>query len=102
MDSELFYVGFYSPSEPGMCQRWRPKMNSPENVRLKKALKRFNRLVDRMKAGKKVDGLLVASVALFTAKGDAIRSMTADGTEAQAKPEDVGAFLQTTVIRGQA
>ncbi len=102
MDSELFYVGFYSPSEPGMCQRWRPKMNSPENVRLKKALKRFNRLVDRMKAGKKVDGLLVASVALFTAKGDAIRSMTADGTEAQAKPEDAIAFLQTTVVRGQA
>lgn len=102
MDSELFFVGFYSPSEPGMCQRWRPKMNSPENVRLKKALKRFNRLVDRMKAGKKVDGLLVASVALFTEKGDAIRSMTFDGTEAQATPEDAIALLQTTVIRGQA
>ncbi len=102
MDSELFFVGFYSPSEPGMCQRWRPKMNSPENVPERKAKKRFEHLAERMKAGKKVDGLLVASVALFTEKGDAIRSMMFDGTEAQAKPEDAIALLQTNVVRGQA
>jgi hypothetical protein len=77
-------------------------MDSPENVGEKKAKKRFEHLAERMKAGKKVDGLRVASVALFTEKGDAIRSMAFDGTEAQAKTEDVGVFLQTTVVRGQA
>lgn len=102
MARELFYVGFYSRSEPGVLQRWRPKTDSHEMVSAKLAAKRFDRLVERMKAGKKVDSLRVASVALFTAKGDAIRSMTSDGVEARPKPADAFAFLQTTVVRGQA
>lgn len=102
MARELFYVGFYSKSQPGVLQRWRPKTNSPENVSKQLAEKRFDRLVERMKTGTKVDGLRVASVALFTVKGDAIRSMTSDGVEARPKPADAIAFLQTTVVRGQA
>lgn len=102
MDRELFYVGFYSAAEPGMLQRWRPKTDSPENVSHKLATKRFDQLVKRMKAGKKVDGLRVASVALFNVKGDALRSMTSDGVEARPKSADAFAFLQTTVVRGQA
>ena len=102
MASELFYVGFYSVSERGFVQRWRPKTNSPENVSRTKATERFELLVLRMRSGLKVDGLPVASVAIFNAKGDAIRSQTADGTEAQPMPSDAGAFLQTTVVGGQA
>lgn len=102
MASELFYVGFYSASEPGVVHRWRPKTNSPENVSRTKATERFELLVLRMRSGLKVDGLPVASVAIFTAMGHAIRSQTADGTEAQPMPEDAGAFLQTAVVRGQA
>ena len=102
MARELFYVGFYSRSEPHMLQRWRPKTDSPENVSHKLATKRFDRLVERMKAGTKVDNLRVASVALFNANGDAIHSMTSDGTEALPKPEDATRFLQTKRVRGQA
>lgn len=102
MQIPLFYVGFFSPSEPGMIQRWRPKLNSPENVPITTAQKRFRRLAKRMKQGQKVDGLRVASVALYTADGMAIRSRTADGTEAKATPEDACTFLQTAPIRGVA
>lgn len=102
MDNQLFFVGFFSPSEPGMVQRWRPKQNSPESVSKAVAKKRFRRLTRRMKAGKKVDGLRVASVAIYTERGDAIRSMTADGTEAKGKPDDGALYLQTIRVRGSA
>ena len=96
MAKPLFYVGFYSPSEPGNCQIWRPKDDSPEKVSMALASKRFERLAKSMASKEKVDGLRVASVALFDAKGSAIRSRTADGTEAESRPYDFGAFLQMT------
>lgn len=99
---DLFYVGFYSPSAPGMVHIWRPKNKAPELVSEDAARERFKHLATRMAAGKKVDGLAVASVAIFTEEGEAIRSRTADGTEAHAKPEDAGLFLQTAPIRGSA
>lgn len=101
-EQKLFYVGFYSPTAPGMVQIWRPKKKSPENVPEDEAKERFKYLARQMKEGEKVDGLFVASVAMFTENGDAVRCRTADGTEAKSKASDAGIFLQTNVVRGQA
>lgn len=99
----LYFVGFYSAFEPGAVQRWRPKDEDPELCSRTEADKRFAYLEGEMKARRKVDGLKVASIALFDEKNNAIRAMTFDGTEAKSKPEDVGCFLRTTrQVRGAA
>lgn len=95
-DIELFTVGFFSSSEPGVAQTWRPKENSREAVPREKANKRFEKLVKAMKKGKLVDGLLIESVWIRDAAGGAIRSMTKDGTEAEPKPGDAARFLMLT------
>ena len=97
----LYFVGFYSAFEPSTIQRWRPREEDPELCSRTEADKRFAYLEQEMKARRKVDGLRVASIAIFTEHGDAIKAMTLDGTEAKPKPEDVGLFLRTTrQVRG--
>lgn len=97
-----FYVGFYSAA-PGAVQRWRPKEEDDELCSRTEADKRFAHLEREMKARRKVDGLRVASIAMFTERGDAIRSMAFDGTEAKPNPEDAGLFLcMTKQARGAA
>lgn len=97
-DIELFTVGFFSPTEPGIAHTWRPKEKSREAVPREKADKRFDKLVKAMRKGKQVDGLLVASVWMRDATGEAIRSMTSDGTEAQSKPGDEARFRMFTKL----
>lgn len=99
----LYFVGFYSAFAPGAVQRWRPKEEDAELCSRTEADKRFAHLEREMKARRKVDGLRVASIAMFTERGDAIRSMAFDGTEAESKPEDAGLFMRTTrQVRGAA
>lgn len=103
MDTDdLFFVGFYSRSEPGCVQRWRPKMHSPEVVAHAKALRRWAKLERKMMAGKKIDGLYAESIALFRADGTAIRAKTKDGMEPEARPEDFLSPMRGDMKRGQA
>ncbi len=99
MKLSLYFVGFFSAHEPGTIQRWRPREEDDELVPKPEADKRFDHLATEMRARRKVDGLRVASVALYTESGDAIRSMTADGTEATPMKQDAAVFLQTRRVR---
>lgn len=99
----LYFVGFYSAFKPGTVQRWRPNEEDAELCSRTEADKRFAHLEREMKARREVDGLCVASIAMFTEHGDAIRAMAFDGTEARPKPNDAGLFLRTSrQVRGAA
>jgi hypothetical protein len=99
-----FMVGFFSPSEPFIAQIWRPKEKDSEECDQEEANERFETLRKAMKKGKRVDGLIIASVFIRSVETeDAIRSMTKDGTEAAPLPHDAGMFLATAKLaRGQA
>jgi hypothetical protein len=101
---QQFMVGFFSQSEPFIAQIWRPKEKDSEECDKGEADKRFKTLRKAMKKGKEVDGLFIASVFIRSvATGDAIRSMTKDGTEAAPLVHDAGMFLATAKLaRGQA
>jgi hypothetical protein len=96
-----FAAGFFSPSYPGIAWIWRSKEEDDELCTRPEAERRFDKLAKRMSKGKKVDGLEVASVFIRDeSTGEAVRSMTQDGTEAQARAHDLGMFFN--LVKGQA
>jgi hypothetical protein len=96
-----FTAGFFSPSHPGIAWIWRPLIEDDELCPRAEAERRFDILAKRMSKGKKVDGLQVASVFIRDeSTGEAVRSITQDGTEAEARAHDLGMFFN--LVKGQA
>jgi hypothetical protein len=89
MKCTKYTAGFFSSSIPGVAQNWRPTELANEQCSRPEADRRFDTLVKAMTQHEQVDELTVASVFIRNeSTGEYIRSMTADGTEAEAKSTD--------------
>lgn len=84
-ESGTYAVGFYSATEPGIAQTWRPREDGPEECDLAEASRRLRVLCMSMSAGEPVDGLVPASVFLRDAEtGEVLLSRTSDGFQTTA------------------